>query len=188
MPRSTQAAERFSARGVAIVAAARAIAESDGWSAVTVRRLAESVGVSQPILYKHFPGGREQVVEQVVLDGSAEIAAALSANAQDDGILRHVVTAYFDYANAHPAVVEAMFTGLTNLRFASSETPPELLRGFAAIRRAVAVDDPHRSDLRAELLWSLLHGASELMRSGRLPAVLHEERVEEIVRLFGRDE
>ena len=37
-----------------IVAAARVIAEREGWDAVTIRRLAEEIEYSQPVLYSHF--------------------------------------------------------------------------------------------------------------------------------------
>ena len=44
-----------------IVAAAREIAEVEGWPAVTVRRLADTIGFSQPVLYGHVPDGRDGI-------------------------------------------------------------------------------------------------------------------------------
>lgn len=41
-----------------IVSTARELAESDGWDAVTTRRLAERIEYSQPVLYSHFRGRR----------------------------------------------------------------------------------------------------------------------------------
>ena len=47
-----QRAERYER----IVAAARELAEAEGWDAVTTRRLAELIEFSQPVLYSHFKG------------------------------------------------------------------------------------------------------------------------------------
>ncbi|MEV6899370.1 helix-turn-helix domain-containing protein [Amycolatopsis sp. NPDC051372] len=39
-----------------IVAAARELAEAQGWDAVTTRRLAALIEYSQPVLHSHFAG------------------------------------------------------------------------------------------------------------------------------------
>ena len=43
---------------------ARRIAEAEGWDAVTVRRLATELGVTQPVLYTAF-GKRQDIVDAV---------------------------------------------------------------------------------------------------------------------------
>src|SRR5690349_17947875 len=68
-----------------IVGAARALAEDEGWDAVTTRRLADAIEYSQPVLYGHFPQGRTQIVTAVALVGFEELAAALApASLGDD--------------------------------------------------------------------------------------------------------
>ena len=57
----TRAQAARAARELQIVTAAREIAEADGWPAVTVRRLADAIGFSQPVLYGHFPDGRDPI-------------------------------------------------------------------------------------------------------------------------------
>src|SRR5256885_14110070 len=61
-----------------IVAAARELAEAEGWEAVTTRRLAERVEYSQPVLYSHFKG-KADIVRAVALEGFADLAAELSS-------------------------------------------------------------------------------------------------------------
>ncbi|MFE0378395.1 TetR/AcrR family transcriptional regulator [Streptomyces inhibens] len=58
-----------------IVQAARELAETEGWGAVTTRRLAERIEYSQPVLYSHF-AGKGAIVNAVALEGFAELAAA----------------------------------------------------------------------------------------------------------------
>ena len=50
--RERQRAERYEL----ILAAARELAEAEGWDAVTTRRLAGLIDYSQPVLYSHFKG------------------------------------------------------------------------------------------------------------------------------------
>ena len=59
-----------------IVAAARAIAEREGWDAVTIRRLAGEIEYSQPVLYSHFEN-RDAIVAAVAVEGFRELAVAL---------------------------------------------------------------------------------------------------------------
>src|SRR6266851_2352473 len=57
-----------------IVTAARELAETEGWDAVTTRRLAERVEYSQPVLYSHFTG-KADIVRAVALEGFGDLAA-----------------------------------------------------------------------------------------------------------------
>ena len=62
-----------------ILDAAQGMAEADGWTAVTSRRLADAIGYTQPVLYGHFPGGKNEIMRTVALAGFAELAAATRA-------------------------------------------------------------------------------------------------------------
>ncbi len=168
-----------------IIAAAREIAEVDGWSAVTVRRLADAIGFSQPVLYGHFPDGRDGIVRAVALDGFARMAALLgsppSAPAGGPARLRQVAENYLEFARTNVAVYEAMFSLPTDLAFATPAAPADLLAGFGALA-AVAGGD----EARAETLWSALHGLADLGRHARLRADHAAERIELLVELFSR--
>ena len=59
-----------------IIAAARGIAEREGWDAVTIRRLAEEIEYSQPVLYSHFEN-KDAIVAAVAVEGFQEITVAL---------------------------------------------------------------------------------------------------------------
>src|SRR5450755_1381804 len=59
-----------------IVAAARDLAEAEGWEAVTTRRLAALVEYSQPVLYSHFDG-KDAIRRAVAIEGSSALAVQL---------------------------------------------------------------------------------------------------------------
>src|SRR3569833_4545352 len=61
-----------------IVTAARELAESEGWDAVTTRRLAAEIEYSQPVLYSHFKG-KDAIMAAVAVEGFAALAAELRA-------------------------------------------------------------------------------------------------------------
>lgn len=192
---STPAAARkerlLAEREARIVAVARALAEDQGWDAVTTRRLADAIGYSQPVLYGHFPDGRSQIVTAVALVGFEELASAMAATRPAAGAevsgeerARTLVDVYLDFAARHPATYEAMFSLPIAAPFASEETPPSMRAGFDAIVDVLrGLDDPP-ADLptAAEVMWGAMHGVATLQRAGRFSPENHERRVDELVR------
>ncbi|BAM92351.1 transcriptional regulator, TetR family [Bradyrhizobium oligotrophicum S58] len=166
-----------------IVAAARAIAEREGWGAVTIRRLAEEIEYSQPVLYSHF-ANRDAIVAAVAVDGFKQITVALREAAGEaigrQNALRSVATAYLAFGLRRPALYEAMFVLPTNLRFAEAETRPELQAAFEAL---AAVVSPFCADVAVatETFWAALHGLTELERSGRIRPAARDERIARVV-------
>ena len=143
-----------------VIRAARGLAESDGWAAVTMRRLAGELGVTQPVLYSAF-ASRQALIDAVALNGFSDLAAALEAV---DASPMARMRAYLDFAAAHPRVYEAMFSLPSGLAFAADDTPGPLWRAFSGIRDAF----PDADGTRAEVAWSALHGLATLQASGRL--------------------
>lgn len=173
------------ARERRIVAAARAIAASEGWPAVTIRRLADEIEYSQPVLYSHF-ANRDAIVEAIAVEGFGELTEALAAAghaaADRHTLLRRVADAYLGFAAAHPTLYDAMFTRPTALSFANSDTKPALRAAFDAL---VAVLPSSRDrEVRAETFWAALHGLAELERSGRIRPSAHDARVVLLVEAF----
>jgi AcrR family transcriptional regulator len=167
-----------------IVAAARVIAEREGWDAVTIRRLADEIEYSQPVLYSHFEN-RTAILAAVAVEGFAELTAALqeagSGSKGRENALRNVAMAYLDFALRHPALYEAMFVLPTDLVFAKSDTRPELRAAFDAIAAVVA---PFCADvaLVTETFWATLHGLAALERSGRIRPSARLDRMTLVVR------
>lgn len=174
----------------AIVAAARELAESEGWDAVTTRRLAAQIEYSQPVLYSHFKG-KDAIMAAVAVEGFADLAADLAAAragaADERQAVADVAAAYAAFAERRPALYDAMFTLAVDLPFASQDVPVDVARGFAELAetlRPVAGDD----DLETftETFWSGLHGLVTLMRSGRLRRADHDRRLALLVDRFTR--
>nr|WP_210311373.1 TetR/AcrR family transcriptional regulator [Rhizobium leucaenae] len=168
-----------------IVVAARTIAERDGWASVTIRRLAEEIEYSQPVLYSHFEN-RDQIVGAVALEGFGELAAMLRAAIRPSSTSKErvedVAAAYLDFAFARPAMYEAMFVLPTGLRFARSDTPAQLRDGFGAMATVIA---PFSKDVdtATETFWAALHGLAELERHGRIRPAFRAQRITLIMQM-----
>jgi AcrR family transcriptional regulator len=179
--RALRAAERRQQ----ILDEARAIAEADGWAAVTSRRLADAIGYTQPVLYAHFPDGKTQIMRTVALTGFTELAAATRAVVGRKTGARAVAAvagAYLDFAAAHPALYEAMFQLPIEARFAQHDAETELRSGFDAL--AAVLGDGGDGTV-TEVFWSALHGMSLLERAGRMQPGHRGQRIAELAARFG---
>ncbi|TNM65275.1 TetR/AcrR family transcriptional regulator [Aliirhizobium smilacinae] len=170
-----------------IIAAARLLAERDGWASVTVRRLAQEIEYSQPVLYAHFVN-RDAIVGAVALEGFGELGPMLRTSvrrgATPTEAIQDVATAYLQFAFERPALYEAMFVLPSGLRFAKSDTPQVLRDTFGAM---MVVVEPFCADyeIATESFWAALHGLAELERHGRIRSTHRDERVRHIVAMFG---
>ena len=177
-----QRAERYDL----IVAAARELAEAEGWDAVTTRRLAGMIEFSQPVLYSHFKG-KADIMAAVATRGFEELATRLKRETANvtgaPDVLRNVCAAYLDFARSRPVVYEAMFVLPTKIKFASEETPTALRAGFAELVAALG-PDRRQPEFLAEVLWSALHGLVVLAQSERIPATGAEVRLNVLVEKF----
>lgn len=153
-----------------VIRAARGLAETHGWPALTMRRLADQLAVTQPVLYTAF-ASRQALIDAIALIGFTDLAAAAeAAGASPMARMR----AYLDFAGAHPRVYEAMFSMPSGLVFAAQDTPAPMRRAFAAICTAF----PGADDTRAEVAWSVLHGLATLQAGRRLPADRAQARLD----------
>ncbi|MDN5893102.1 MAG: TetR/AcrR family transcriptional regulator [Nocardioides sp.] len=168
-----------------IVSAARELAETEGWDAVTTRRLADRIEYSQPVLYSHFRG-KNEIVGAVALDGFTELTTAVRsvvpAGAEPRAAVAALAHTYLDFAEQHPAVYDAMFSLSNGLPFADAATPPQLQEAFAVLRDTLSrVAGSVEPDLFTEVSWAALHGLATLTRAGRLPAEDSASRLEVLV-------
>ena len=147
-------------RAQEIVAAAREILETEGRSALTMRRLAGAIGIRAPSLYKHFPdkAAVELALIEVAFQESAEVfEAALEREGPSLAVLGR---AYRAYALAHPELYRLMTT---------NPLDRERLRPGVEERAALPlVRIAGDADL-ARAIWAFAHGMTILELDGRFP-------------------
>jgi len=173
------------ARRAQIISAARRIAELEGWSNVTVRRLSDEISYSQPVLYAHF-GSREGILDAVAIEGFQEIGLALEKarkRAKRGNKVESVVNEYLEFAASSPALYEVMFSLSLSVRFDDAATPPELRFAFSQLMELFQ-EQSSKPEVVSELFWANLHGIAELTRTKRFPRSRQKERVRVLVEFF----
>jgi AcrR family transcriptional regulator len=173
-------------------AAAAALHAAGGPDAVTLRAVADALGVSAMTPYRYV-AGKDELLALVRADAFARFADALAAAIADDGgsgaeparrggavdgiaALRRLKRAYVAFAIAAPHAYRAMFE---LPQPAGSANTPELVRESArafellhgAVRTAIAAGAlVGESLVIARLLWANTHGLVSLHLAGRLSA------------------
>jgi len=173
------------ARRAQILSAARRIAELEGWSNVTVRRLSDEISYSQPVLYAHFPS-RDGILAAVAIQGFQEIGLALEKarkRVREGSPVESVAAAYLEFAASSPALYEVMFSLSLSVPFGEAATPPELRFAFSQLLRLFQGQGAG-SEVLSELFWASLHGIAELTRTKRFPRSRQKERVRALVNRF----
>jgi AcrR family transcriptional regulator len=173
------------ARRAHIVSAARRIAESEGWSNVTVRRLSDEISYSQPVLYSHF-GSREEILAAVAIEGFRELGLALEEagqRAKRGRAVESLAATYLDFAAASPALYEVMFSLGLSVPFDHPATPPELRFAFSQLL-GLFQGQSSKPEVISELFWASLHGIAELTRTKRFPPSRQKERLKALVKIF----
>jgi AcrR family transcriptional regulator len=151
-----------SARVAEIVAAARRVLETEGWDAVTMRRLATEVGMQAPSLYKHVADKgalASALIEDALLE-MGEVLHAAVAKPGRRGPVSALLGAYRQHSVANPDVYRLATSGpLTR----DALTPG--VEEWAGQPFFLATGDA----AKAQALWSFAHGMVILEIDGRYP-------------------
>jgi AcrR family transcriptional regulator len=148
-------------RASEVVAAARQILEREGRDALTMRRLADAVGIRAPSLYKHFRN--KAAVEVALIElGFEELAGAFETALAGRGeTLATLAGVYRAFACTHPDLYRLMTVG---------PLPRDQLRpGVEAAAAAPLLRVVGEPDL-ARAVWAWAHGMTILELDGRFPA------------------
>jgi AcrR family transcriptional regulator len=149
-----------SARADEVVAEGRRLLEEEGPEALTMRRLADRLGIRAPSLYKHLPG-KAALEAAIIATGLEELAAAFEAavdGASDP--LPALTAAYRGFGLAHPHLYRLIHDGPLPRR----HLPPGLEdRAAAPVLRVAG------SRARARALWAFAHGMVMLELDHRFP-------------------
>jgi AcrR family transcriptional regulator len=150
-----------------IVSVARDLLDEHGAEALTMRRIAERLGIQAPSLYKHLPD-KATLEAAVITTGLEDLAVTLEQAldttldiTHDGEPLTAIASAYRAFALAHPH----LYLLMTNRPLPRERLPAGVEdRAAAPLLRVIG-------DLsRARAFWALAHGLVLLELAQRLPA------------------
>jgi AcrR family transcriptional regulator len=145
-----------------LVASAFAILDAEGPDALTMRRLADDLGIRAPSLYKHVQDKatlEAALIEDVLFEMGDVLHNALTRPGRQ-GVVGSLLHTYRSTSLAHPNRYRLATSG--RLR---RDLLPECLEEWAGQPFFFAAGDPHRS----QALWSFAHGMVILEIDGRYP-------------------
>ena len=157
---ATSAPDQLTPRGREIVAAARELLEAEGPGGLSMRRLADRLGIRAPSIYKHLPDKRA-LENALISDGFEEQAPAFEAALATDDPLGAIATVYRRFAREHPHLYRLM---------TEHELHRELLAPGVEERAARPLIDALGGDADlARATWAFAHGMTILELDRRFP-------------------
>lgn len=157
-----------------ILRAALKLAEREGWPAVTIRRIADEIEYTSPIIYQHFDN-KEAALQAVMEQGYEELGAAMRramTSADPETQLLELSRAYLHFARDHRHVYELMH-GLGGVsldpRARGAAAAGVITLTTEALGAWANHHHAHIDPLGAsETAWGVLHGMASL---GLLPDI-----------------
>lgn len=145
------------------IAAALLVLETEGEQALTMRRIADEIGVRAPSLYKHIAGRDELIaaLQAIGLRAAGQALSVVRAKRTRPTRLAAFAVAYRRLALDRPELYR-LTSGRPLLR---DLLPDGLEREVGQVLVDVVGGDP---DL-ARALWAFAHGMADLELAGRFP-------------------
>jgi len=159
-----------------ILRAAHKLFDREGADAVSMRRVAEAVGITPMAIYRHFPN-REALLKRLSDDSFNTVAHEWEARATHPDVLKRLLALlepYLDYALQHPHLFDHAFSTRRDdaRRFPEdfrARQSPTLNVVADAVAEGVRLGVLKRDDPWdvAMTLWAHSHGLIALYRAGR---------------------
>jgi AcrR family transcriptional regulator len=164
----------------AILTAAREIAATEGWSTVSIRKIADKIEYSPPMIYEYFED-KDALLVALLVEGFRQLTERIRATrtAQTDPrtALIEMGATYWDFAMENPELYQVM-NGLAGGHIHDvdkANKPPEVhdtieevLSAFVAWGKTTDIRDLNYMDA----FWTVygtLHGIVSLYMAQRLP-------------------
>ncbi|MGV3762064.1 TetR/AcrR family transcriptional regulator [Parapedobacter sp.] len=142
------------------------IVEEEGWEALSIRKIADAIEYSTPMVYKHFEN-KDALLEAFSREGYARLAdilvTAKASRTLPAEQLEAISEAYWQFAQEHPKHYQIMY-GLGIPTCQMVRDIPEIRQVsdllHATIDEAIASGKNPDIDghLKATTFWSILHG------------------------------
>jgi AcrR family transcriptional regulator len=158
-----------------IIDAAREIASKEGWNSVTIRKIAEIIEYTPPIVYEHFEN-KENLIREIIGCGFIKMHESFARLIQDEPdpkeALKKLSIMHWDFAFQNSEIYQLMF---------SLERPPltdEIMENIHAVEKLfldLAKDEKAKRELILHWMCLMNGAVSVVMKMSHFP---HHEEVE----------
>ncbi len=149
-----------------ILRASWKIVQKEGWQALSIRKIAQAIEYSTPVIYDHF-ANKEAILFEFTRQGfqllNEQLLKAKQQSSLPDQQLTDMADAYWSFAFSHKEYYQLMY----GLGMPTCETVAQIaeLNSFSelildAIRNLIAKSSNPSTDafLKLHTYWSMLHG------------------------------
>lgn len=151
---------------LSILQAAQHIVTAEGWQALSIRKIAEAIEYSVPVIYDHF-ASKEAILLELTKQGflllNQELEKARKRSTQPEKQIESMAYSYWEFAFENKAYYQVMY----GLGMPSCETVSQIpeMASFTEllnepIRELIASSSKAGNDpfLKLHTFWSMLHG------------------------------
>ncbi|MFI8087160.1 TetR/AcrR family transcriptional regulator [Streptomyces sp. NPDC086080] len=172
MPTSTRRARERASTRERIIEAALRILENEGAAALTIRRIANDVEYSAPVVYQYF-ANKDALVLELVAHGHRLMMAELQQAAEEPDIDRRMTqlaSEYIRFAGEHPHLYQIMNGDTVDADERLRAAAPaidflrELLTTWSDAHDVVLAD----FDEACDIVWGTVSGIASLGRIGTI--------------------
>lgn len=164
-----------------LLRAGREHVHEHGHEGLSIRSLAQKVGVSPGAPYHHFPD-RRALLLALALDGFQRLwerAAKIEKQTVSPTVkLSNLAAEFFDFQAENPRLLELMYESELTRPVIDPAIVREQLKGYDRLKAAIeqAVPDLSETDLdaRAVCFWSAVFGFGSLVGKGLLEPIAHD--------------
>lgn len=154
----------------AIVATAWKVVSKGGVDALSLRAVAEVLGVSHAAPGHHF-AGKDGLIEALRQEAWKRFADVLEPGLKERDPLRATGRAYVKFAREHPRQVELMFRG-------GGEPSVDSLRAWNALASATRKQlGESMTQTDSVVAWAMVHGVASLLLGGAIPEGVNEDQL-----------
>ena len=149
----------------AILAEAWKLVREEGWQALSIRRIADAIEYSVPVVYDHFEN-KEAILSVFRLEGfrllAAHLAAAKARHRKPALQMEAIAYAYWEFAFEHKAHYQIMY-GLGMPACEHVKSLPEIAAFTAVIESTIAAIAAEAGTdvnlvMKTHSFWSMIHG------------------------------
>jgi AcrR family transcriptional regulator len=161
-----------------IISTAWEVVKKDGWQALSIRKIADAIEYSVPVIYDHFENKEAILLEFCgigfnKLSTRLEVAKATSAEPAEQ--IKAMANAYWDFAHTYIELYQLMF-GIGIACCEGNKCTDEFEKFYEIILEPIEaqLQKNNRTDvspcLKYHTLWSVMHGIISIKFNGNSPA------------------
>jgi len=158
-----------------------AIVQSEGWQALSIRRIADAIEYSVPVIYKHFEN-KEAIQEYFIQQGfqalTKQLRHALLVSNDSSELINNIANHYWTFAAQQTDYYRIMFSvGIPSCEKLDSVTEMHDVSQIMwdAILQLANAHNVKTIDIKLKIksFWSTLHGfiAIELLSNNTIPEI-----------------